>query len=163
MASVISFPRREVRIVGLISVAHFLSHFCMTALVPFYTAISSEIGASWTNLSWGIVAYVVCTGVLQTPMGFLVDRIGGRRVLIFGLTLLSIGIGSIGFVTELWQFIALLALAGVGNSVFPSGGLFDHFCFCRRRTSRQGVFLPCVRRIVGDGRRSPHYGDRHRL
>ena len=90
----------------------------MTALVPFYTVISSEIGASWTNLSWGIVAYVICTGVLQTPMGFVVDRIGGRKVLIGGITLLAIGIGSIGFVTELWQFIALMALAGIGNSVF---------------------------------------------
>ena len=118
MASVLNFPQREVRVIGLISVAHFLSHFCMTALVPFYTVISSEIGASWTNLSWGIVAYVLCTGILQTPMGFLVDRIGGRRVLIVGLSLLAIGIGSIGFVTELWHFIALMAVAGVGNSVF---------------------------------------------
>lgn len=118
MASVISFPQREVRVIGLITVAHFLSHFCMTALVPFYTVISSEIGASWTNLSWGIVAYVICTGILQTPMGFLVDRVGGRKALIGGLTLLAIGIGSISFVTQLWQFIALLALAGIGNSVF---------------------------------------------
>jgi len=118
MASVISFPQREVRVIGLITVAHFLSHFCMTALVPFYTVISTELGASWTSLSWGIVAYVICTGILQTPMGFLVDRIGGRRVLIGGLTLLAIGIGSVGFARELWQFVALLALAGVGNSVF---------------------------------------------
>ncbi|MDA0653096.1 MAG: hypothetical protein O3C49_07445, partial [Proteobacteria bacterium] len=63
MASVISFPQREVRVIGLISVGHFLSHFCMTALVPFYTVISSELGVSWTNLSWGIVAYVICTGI----------------------------------------------------------------------------------------------------
>ena len=118
MASVISFPRREVRVIGLITVAHFLSHFYMTALVPFYAAISSELGASWTSLSWGIVAYVVCTGALQTPMGFVVDRFGGRRVLIGGMLVLAGGIGSIGLATELWHLIALFALAGAGNSVF---------------------------------------------
>ncbi len=118
MVSVISFPRREVRVIGLITVAHFLSHFYLTALVPFYQAILSEIGGNWTTLSWGIVAYVVCTGVLQTPMGFLVDRVGGRPVLIGGMLILAGGIGSIGFATELWHLIALMAVAGIGNSVF---------------------------------------------
>ncbi len=103
MASVVSFPRREVQIIGLISVAHFLSHFYLTSLVPLYASISSELGVSWTSLSWGITAFVVCTGVLQTPMGYLVDRSGGRKVLAVGLILLAGGIGAIGFATEFWQ------------------------------------------------------------
>ena len=118
MASAISFPRREVQVIGLISVAHFLSHFYLTSLVPLYAAISTELGVSWTSLSWGITAYVVCTGVLQTPMGYVVDRIGGRKVLVAGLFVLASGIGAIGFATKLWHLIALMALAGVGNSVF---------------------------------------------
>jgi MFS family permease len=118
MASVISFPRREVQIIGLISVAHFLSHFYLTSLVPLYATISAELGVSWTTLSWGITAYVICTGVLQTPMGYVVDRIGGRKVLVFGLFILASGIGAIGFATEFWQLIGLMALAGMGNSVF---------------------------------------------
>jgi len=118
MASVISFPRREVQVIGLISVAHFLSHFYLTSLVPLYASIASELGVSWTSLSWGITAYVVCTGVLQTPMGYLVDRIGGRTVLVFGMFFLAGGIGSIGFATEFWHLIGLMALAGLGNSVF---------------------------------------------
>ena len=118
MASVISFPRREVQVIGLISVAHFLSHFYLTSLVPLYALISAELGVSWTSLSWGITAYVICTGILQTPMGYVVDRIGGRKVLVGGLFVLASGIGAIGFATELWHLIALMALAGVGNSVF---------------------------------------------
>jgi MFS family permease len=118
MASVISFPRREIQIVGLISLAHFLSHFYLYSLVPHYQTIAEHLGVGLGTLSLGITAYVICTGVLQTPMGYLVDRVGGRKVLVGGLFVLAGSIGSVSFVTELWQFIALMALAGLGNSVF---------------------------------------------
>ena len=90
MASVVSFPRREVQIIGLISVAHFLSHFYLTSLVPLYASIASELGVSWTSRSWGITTYVVSNCVLQTTMGYLVERIGGRKMLVFGLFFLSV-------------------------------------------------------------------------
>jgi MFS family permease len=118
MASVISFPRREVQIVGLISLAHFLSHFYLYSLVPHYQSIAGNLGVGLGSLSLGITTYVVCTGVLQTPMGYLVDRVGGRKVLVGGLFVLAASIGSISFATELWQFLLLMALAGIGNSVF---------------------------------------------
>lgn len=118
MASVIGFPRREVQIVGLISMAHFLSHFYLYSLVPHYQSIAGALGVGLGTLSLGITAYVVCTGVLQTPMGYLVDRVGGRKVLVGGLFVLAASIGAISQVTETWQFIALMALAGIGNSVF---------------------------------------------
>lgn len=118
MASVIGFPRREVQIVGLITMAHFLSHFYLYSLVPHYESIAGAMGVGLATLSWGITAYVVCTGVLQTPMGYLVDRVGGRKVLVGGLFILAASIGSVSLVTEPWQFIALMALAGAGNSVF---------------------------------------------
>ena len=118
MASVISFPRREVQIVGLISLAHFLSHFYLYSLVPHYQVIAGTLGVGLGTLSLGITVYVICTGVLQTPMGYLVDRVGGRKVLVGGLFVLAASIGSISFATQLWQFIVLMALAGIGNSVF---------------------------------------------
>lgn len=118
MASVVGFPRREVQIVGLISAAHFLSHFYLYSLVPHYESIADGLGVGLGTLSLGITAYVVCTGVLQTPMGYLVDRVGGRKVLVGGLFVLAGSIGSVSIATELWQFLVLMALAGIGNSVF---------------------------------------------
>ena len=56
MASVISFPRREVQIVGLISLAHFLSHFYLYSLVPHYESIAAALGVGLGTLSLGITA-----------------------------------------------------------------------------------------------------------
>ena len=56
--------------------------------------------------------------VLQTPVGFLVDRIGARIVLIAGLALSSIAYAVAGIVDSYWVFIAMYGVAGLGNTVF---------------------------------------------
>jgi MFS family permease len=56
--------------------------------------------------------------VLQTPVGFLVNRFGGSTVLIAGLFTNALAIVLTGFMTDYWQLIALMLLAGAGSSVF---------------------------------------------
>lgn len=116
--TVTRLPRREIQAVGLITFAHFLSHLYMLALAPLYPLIQPAIGVTWSGIGAAIAAFAITTGVLQTPIGFLVDRIGGRKVLVAGLFVMAAATGLIGFVESLWQLIALMALAGVGNSVF---------------------------------------------
>ena len=77
-AAAAGMPRREVQVIGLITIAHFLSHFYMMALAPLYPLIQPDIGASWSTIGGGITAFALATGVLQTPMGFVVDRFGGQ-------------------------------------------------------------------------------------
>ena len=57
-------------------------------------------------------------GLLQTPMGFLVDRYGARPFLIGGTLLMTLSIGAMGFATAYWQLVVLALASGVGNSVF---------------------------------------------
>ena len=95
-----AWPRREIHVVGLVGAAHLLSHLYMLALVPLYPLIQPEIGTTWTGIGAAITVFAVVTGVLQTPVGFLVDRIGGRFVLIGGLFIFALAIGLIGFVVE---------------------------------------------------------------
>lgn len=117
-AATAAWPRREVHVVGLVGTAHMLSHLYMLALVPLYPLIQPEIGTTWTGIGAAITVFALVTGILQTPVGFLVDRIGGRVVLIGGLFIFALAIGLIGFVDSLWQMMGLMALAGIGNSVF---------------------------------------------
>jgi predicted MFS family arabinose efflux permease len=110
--------RTEAQVIGLVSFAHLLSHVYMLVLPPIFPAISAEIGVSYTALGLALTAFAVTTGVLQTPVGFLVNRFGGRTVLITGLFLNALAITLAGFITSFWQLIALMLLAGAGSSVF---------------------------------------------
>jgi len=119
MASVISFPRHEAKAIGLIGFAHMLSHIYPMALPLLLSPITKSFQMS--GLEWGVVlaVFATTTGVLQTPMGFLVERIGGRRVLIFGLLVFSASFFCIGWLaTNFWEMLIFMGLAGIGNSVF---------------------------------------------
>jgi MFS family permease len=118
MVAVAAGMGREFRTLGLIGTGHFLSHLYQLALPPLFPLIMIDLDANLAGLGMAIGAYSVSTGILQTPVGFMVDRIGGRRVLIAGLLVNAIGIVAAGFSTSLWMLGGFLMLAGAGNSVF---------------------------------------------
>ncbi len=113
-----SIVGRETRVIGLISFAHLLSHLYMLALPPLFPAIRADLGVTYTELGISITVFAIATGVLQTPMGFLCQRIGARPVLIGGLLLNGAAIALVAFASEFWHLCALMFLAGVGSSVF---------------------------------------------
>ncbi len=113
-----SDTKQEVQIIGLVSFAHLLSHLYMLALPPMFPQLRTDFNVGYVELGLSITAYAVTTGLLQTPVGFLVNRIGGQRVLAAGLFLNALAIALTGLATDYWQIVALMLLAGAGSSVF---------------------------------------------
>mgnify|MGYP006091446657 CR=1 FL=1 len=110
--------RREIRAIGLIGFGHFLSHFYFFGMVPLFVGIRTEYDVSLVEIGGILTAWNVASGVLQTPMGVLVDRLGARRVLIGGLFVTAAAFGLAGFTSSYWELIILIFIAGAGNSVF---------------------------------------------
>ncbi|MBX9759640.1 MAG: MFS transporter, partial [Beijerinckiaceae bacterium] len=111
-------PRGEIKTIGLVSFAHLLSHFYMLSLPPLFLYLRGDLGVSYIELGLTVTAYAITTGLLQTPMGFLVHRIGGGKVLVGGLFVNAAAIAAVAFCTQYWQVIALMFIAGAGSSVF---------------------------------------------
>ena len=110
--------RREFQVLGLIGFAQPLSHLYQLALPPLFVLIRNDLGFSYAELGLVMTVFYVATGVLQTPMGLLVDRIGARAVLIGGMLLSAAPLMLAGQVETLWQMVGLFVLSGAGNSVF---------------------------------------------
>ncbi len=118
MAASGAVMRREVKVIGLVGFAHHLSHLYQLALPPLFTLIRADLGFSYAELGLVMTVFYLATGVLQTPMGLLVDRIGARRVLIGGMFLSAAPLMLVGMVESLWSIVAVFLLSGIGNSVF---------------------------------------------
>ena len=106
------------RIVGVVSAAHFVSHYYIILLAPLLPFVRADYGVSYTEIGLALSAFNVVSATLQTPAGFLVDRLGARILLICGLV---IGAGAFmiaGLVHSFWVLVAMFALAGVGNTVY---------------------------------------------
>lgn len=109
---------RQVRTIGLVGSAHFFSHFYQLALPPLFPMIVTDLDVSALELGVAVTAYAVATFVLQTPVGFLIDRIGGRWLLIAGLAVNAAAFCAAGMIGTYWGLVAFMAVAGIGNSVF---------------------------------------------
>jgi len=109
---------REIRAIGLIGFGHFLSHFYFFGMVPLFVSIRAEFGISLLEIGGILTAWNIASGVLQTPMGVLVDRFGARHVLVGGLFITAAGFGLSGLTSSYWELLILFFIAGAGNSVF---------------------------------------------
>jgi MFS family permease len=89
----------------------------MLILPPLFLVWQPIFGVSFAELGMTLMLMSGVTALLQTPVGFLVDRYGARRFLIGGTLLMSLSICAMGFATSFWQVLVLAAISGVGNSV----------------------------------------------
>ena len=74
-----------VRVVGAVSAAHFVSHYYIILLAPLLPFVRAEYGVSYTEIGLAFAAFNIISAALQTPAGFLVDRLGARVLLVAGL------------------------------------------------------------------------------
>src|SRR5262245_62046086 len=86
------------RIIPLVCSAHFVSHFYILVLPPLFPFIRDFYGVSYTQLGLALTVFNVTTAALQTPAGFLADRIGPRPVLVSGLLLGAASLAVVGLV-----------------------------------------------------------------
>lgn len=110
--------RSDTAVIGLVALAHGISHFSQLLLAPLFPWLKVEFAASYAELGALMTIFFVVSCVVQTGAGFVVDRVGPRPVLFGGLILL--GLAAFGFAAS--RSYAMLAavsvLAGIGNGVF---------------------------------------------
>jgi FSR family fosmidomycin resistance protein-like MFS transporter len=108
----------ESRLIAGVCAAHMMSHYYMMMLAPLFAFIRDDFDVSYTQLGLALTVFNLVSGAFQTPVGFLVDRIGARPVLLFGLFLSSASYAIAGVVGSFWVFVAMYGVAGLGNTVY---------------------------------------------
>ncbi|HUP06789.1 MAG TPA: MFS transporter [Caldimonas sp.] len=110
--------RDDVAVIGLVGLAHSISHFSQLLLAPLFPWLKDAFAVSYAQLGLLMTIFFVVSCSVQALSGFLVDRVGPRPVLLSGLALL--GIAAFGFAasTTYAMLAAFSVLAGIGNGVF---------------------------------------------
>ena len=110
--------RRDATVIGLVGMAHSISHFSQLLLAPLFPWLKEAFAVSYAELGLLMTIFFVVSCIVQAASGFWVDRYGPRPVLFAGLTM--IGLAAFGFAASTsYSMLALFSvLAGVGNGVF---------------------------------------------
>lgn len=109
---------RDAKVIGLISAAHFVSHYYILLLPPIFALIKADLGVSYTELAVALTAFNVVSATLQTPAGFLIDRLGPRTLLTGGLLLGAGAVAAAALFPGYWMLVGAFAVLGLANTVY---------------------------------------------
>ena len=108
----------DVRVIGLISLAHGSSHFFHLILPPMFPWLKNEFAFNYAELGLLMSIFFVVSCIVQAASGFLVDRVGARPVLFSGMSLLILS-ALLYSQTNGYAILVLASIvAGCGNGVF---------------------------------------------
>ncbi len=110
--------RRDSKVIGIVAMAHFVSHVHIMLLPPILLLVKQHFSVEFTEVALAITIYNVASALLQTPAGFLVDRLGARVMLTLGLILSGVAISVAALMPGYWFFLIGYGLLGVANTVY---------------------------------------------
>ncbi|CAN5448342.1 MFS transporter [soil metagenome] len=110
--------RQDAKIIGLVGVAHGVSHFFHLILAPLFPWLKLDFGLTNVQLGLLMTVFFVVSGAGQAVAGFVVDRVGARNVLFFGMGCLGVSALVLSIAPNYPVLLAGSMLAGLGNSVF---------------------------------------------
>jgi MFS family permease len=110
--------KQEMRVVGVVSGGHFMSHCYSMMLPPLFPILHAELDVSYTALGLLLSLKSLSFGTMQLPAGILVDRFGARLILVFGFALILACYTAIAISDTFWVIGAMFVIAGIGDAVF---------------------------------------------
>lgn len=110
--------RQDWLTIAVIGIAHAASHFFQLVIPSLYVPLAQAFDLDFARLGLLVSAFYVVSGLGQASSGFVVDRIGARPVLWFGLSCFVAAAILIGTATGYGMLLLAACVGGVGNSVF---------------------------------------------
>src|SRR5271169_1567739 len=123
MADVLAAPQQtktdaSLRTLAGISAAHWVSHFQMFTLPMLFPFLKAQLGVGYIELGFALTVFAVVSALTQAPLGYIVDHIGARKILLLGLCLGGFALVMLGLHVSYPWLIASAVLLGIANSVY---------------------------------------------
>jgi MFS transporter, FSR family, fosmidomycin resistance protein len=109
---------RDREVIALVGIAHGTSHFFHLMLPSLFPWLMRDFSLSYTDVGLLTTTFFVISGIGQALAGFVVDRVGGWRVLCFGVGMLALAGVVLGMATSYPWLMVSATFAGLGNSIF---------------------------------------------
>ena len=108
----------EVRAMALVSAAHFVNHFQYLVLPPLFPLLKARLGIGFVELGFALTVANIMAVAAQLPVGFLVDRLGSRRMLVAALAIAGLSFIGFGLAPSYPHLLLMMVFVGLANSVF---------------------------------------------
>ena len=110
--------RGDAQLIGLVGLAHAISHFSQLILAPLFPWLKDAFNVSYTELGAVLTVFFVVSCLVQAASGFIVDKLGPRPVLFVGLGALALAGFGYALAQSYWMLLLCAVVGGIGNGVF---------------------------------------------
>jgi MFS family permease len=87
-------------------------------VAPVLPQLARHFGVSISAATFVITAFAVMRLSAAPPTGFLVQRLGERKVYVSGVLIVALSTAACAFASTYWQLLLFRALGGVGSTMF---------------------------------------------
>jgi FSR family fosmidomycin resistance protein-like MFS transporter len=108
----------EYQAIALVSSAHFVNHFQHLVLPPLFPLLKATFGIGFFELGLALTVQSVVGVAAQLPVGYLVDRLGSRRMLVLGLLVAGLAYLGFGLAPSYPSLLLTMVFVGLANAVF---------------------------------------------
>jgi len=129
-------------VVGIGALLMALGSVPLFQSLPIWNPVlRSFFGWSTGQLTWAFVLMRIEGGILGPVEGILIDRLGSRRMVLIGMSIMGGGFILFSQVHELWQLYGVFFMMSVGSSLgswLPMMTAINHW-FTRKKSRAMGV------------------------
>lgn len=105
-------------LLGQVSTAHLVSHLHIMALPALLPLLPDTMQVGFVELGFAIGLFNIVSALVQVPLGYLVDRLGARRMLMAALLLGAFSFGLVAVFPCYPCLLVAMTLAGLANGVY---------------------------------------------
>jgi sugar phosphate permease len=148
-------------IVGLSFVAYLVASAIRSAPAVLIHPLEAEFGWGRTAISSAASLNLLIYGFMAPIGGWLLDRFGPRRVILWSLATVAAGVTGTVLVRELWQFLVVWGIVlGLATGITPSlaASVTSRWFIARRglafgilsnaNAAGQAIFLPLLMAVI---------------
>lgn len=121
-SSLLSIPERtagrEYHLMIVVGIAHAMSHYAQLVLAMLSSMITVYFGVDMIHIGFVITTFYVTSCLAQAISGFIVDKIGARPVMYFGLIFMILGLAGYALSVSYWMLFPAAIVLGMGTGIF---------------------------------------------
>jgi ACDE family multidrug resistance protein len=87
-------------------------------VAPVLPQLARHFGVSISAATFVITAFALMRLLAAPPTGFLVQRLGERRIYVSGVLIVALSTAACAFANTYWQLLLFRALGGIGSTMF---------------------------------------------
>jgi predicted MFS family arabinose efflux permease len=109
--------KRGTRDIGVLALLHGVQHVYLNALPPLYFLLRAEFNIS--TLQIGLIGSVLgVISILQGPAGYLVERMGGKRLAVLSMLVCSVAVFLYSLTPSFEVLLVIIGMFALGQVTF---------------------------------------------